>query len=113
MHIYTVDPSQEESSLLSYTRHIYHDFYTKNDITLLLASLAPDVSWCGGGAQMMKSGRTEVMRFFVSTKDEMTYQRRSDGDPQSFFAHKNQILFLFYLEERALSSQTAATSIAA
>lgn len=71
MHIYTVDPSQEESALLSYTRRIYHDFYTKNDITLLLASLAPDVSWCGGGAQMMKSGRTEVMRFFVSTKDEM------------------------------------------
>lgn len=71
MHIYTVDPSQEESALLSYTRRIYHDFYAQNDIPLLLASLAPDVSWCGGVAQMMKSGRTEVMRFFVSTKDEM------------------------------------------
>ena len=71
MHIYTVHPSQEESALLSYTRRIYHDFYAQNDIPLLLASLAPDVSWCGGGAQMMKSGRTEVMRFFVSTKDEM------------------------------------------
>ena len=62
---------RQKDALLSYTRRIYHDFYTKNDITLLLASLAPDVSWCGGGAQMMKSGRTEVMRFFVSTKDEM------------------------------------------
>lgn len=38
------DPIKEESELLSYTLRIYHDFYSKNDITLLLASLAPDVS---------------------------------------------------------------------
>lgn len=65
------DPIKEESELLSYTLRIYHDFYSKNDITLLLASLAPDVSWCGGGPQMMRTGRSEVMRFFVSTKEEM------------------------------------------
>lgn len=65
------DPIKEESELLSYTLRIYHDFYSKNDITLLLASLAPDVSWCGGGPQMMRTGRSEVMWFFVSTKEEM------------------------------------------
>lgn len=70
MHIDN-DPLKEEADLLSYTRRIYHDFYVQNDIALLLASLAPDVSWCGGGSQMMRSGRDEVMRFFVSTKDEM------------------------------------------
>lgn len=70
MHIDN-NPINEESELLSYTLRIYHDFYSKNDITLLLASLAPDVSWCGGGPQMMRSGRSEVMRFFVSTKEEM------------------------------------------
>ena len=52
------DPIKEESELLSYTLRIYHDFYSKNDITLLLASLAPDVSWCGGGPQMMRTGRS-------------------------------------------------------
>lgn len=65
------DPIKEESELLSYTLRIYHDFYSKNDITLLLASLAPDVSWCGGGPQMMRTGRSEVMQFFVFTKEEM------------------------------------------
>lgn len=70
MHIDN-NPINEESELLSYTLRIYHDFYTKNDITLLLASLSSDVSWCGSGPQMMKTGRTEVMRFFVSTKDKM------------------------------------------
>ena len=70
MHIDN-SPINEESELLSYTLRIYHDFYTKNDITLLLASLSSDVSWCGSGPQMMKTGRTEVMRFFVSTKDKM------------------------------------------
>lgn len=70
MHIDN-NPINEESKLLSYTLRIYHDFYTKNDITLLLASLSSDVSWCGSGPQMMKTGRTEVMRFFVSTKDKM------------------------------------------
>lgn len=62
---------KEEESLLSFTVNVYHDFYVKNDITMLLASLANDVSWCGGGDDMIAQGRAEVARFFVTTRDEM------------------------------------------
>ena len=41
-----------ESLLLSCSQEILHDYYEKNEITLLLAFMARDITWTGGGSDM-------------------------------------------------------------
>lgn len=60
-----------ESLLLSCSQEILHDYYEKNEITLLLASMARDITWTGGGSDMAASGRDAVTRFFITTRSKM------------------------------------------
>lgn len=60
-----------ESLLLSCSQEILHDYYEKNEITLLLAFMARDITWTGGGSDMAASGRDAVTRFFITTRDKM------------------------------------------
>lgn len=60
-----------ESLLLSCSQEILHDYYEKNEITLLLASMAQDITWTGGGSDMAASGRDAVTRFFITTRGKM------------------------------------------
>lgn len=60
-----------ESLLLSCSQEILHDYYEKNEITLLLACMARDITWTGGGSDMAASGRDAVTRFFITTRDKM------------------------------------------
>ena len=60
-----------ESLLLSCSQEILHDYYEKNEITLLLASMARDITWTGGGSDMAASGRDAVTRFFITQTSQV------------------------------------------
>ena len=62
---------KEEALLLACSREILHAYYEKNEITMLLAFMAQDITWCGGGSTMIASGRDGVTRFFITTRDKM------------------------------------------
>lgn len=62
---------KEEALLLACSREILHEYYEKNEITMLLAFMAQDITWCGGGSTMIASGRDGVTRFFITTRDKM------------------------------------------
>lgn len=62
---------KEEALLLACSKDILHAYYEKNEITMLLAFMAQDITWCGGGSTMIASGRDGVTRFFITTRDKM------------------------------------------
>lgn len=66
-------PKNDESILVSCSKHILHDYYEKNDITLLIAVMAQDITWTGAGSTMIASGRDAVTRFFYTAKDKMIH----------------------------------------
>ena len=41
-----------ESLLLSCSQEILHDYYEKNEITLLLAFMARDITWTGNAIKL-------------------------------------------------------------
>ena len=40
----------DESTLLSCSKQILHDYFEKNEITLLIAFIAQDITWTGSGS---------------------------------------------------------------
>lgn len=61
----------DESTLLSCSKQILHDYFEKNEITLLIAFMAQDITWTGSGSTMAASGRDAVTHFFLTAKDKM------------------------------------------
>lgn len=61
----------DESTLLSCSKQILHDYFEKNEITLLIAFMAQDITWTGSGSTMAASRRDAVTRFFLTAKDKM------------------------------------------
>lgn len=62
---------RDEKILLACSKDILHAYYEKNEITMLLAFMAQDITWCGAGSTMIASGRDGVTRFFITAKDKM------------------------------------------
>ena len=62
---------RDEKILLACSKDILHAYYEKNEITMLLAFMAQDITWCGAGSTMIASGRDGVTRFFITTRDKM------------------------------------------